>query len=51
MQGIVIKATQDNGSPRYQIRCIPDREEIWLRESQLCPNLAQDCPQQATKLF
>ena len=30
---------------------VQDREEIWLRESQLCPNLAQDCPQQATKLF
>ncbi len=50
-QGIVINTSQENGTVRYLIRCIPDREEIWLTESQLCPNLAQDSQQQATKLY
>jgi len=46
-QGIVIKTSQDNGTPCYQIRCIPHREEIWLTELQICPNLSQDCHYQA----
>ena len=50
-QGIVINTSQENGTVRYRVRCIPHREEIWLSESQICPDQAQDCPQQATKLF
>ena len=50
-EGLVIKASQENGSPRYLIRCIPNREEIWVTEPELCLNLVKDCPQQTTKLF
>ena len=50
-EAIVIRAETDKSTTRYKIRCFPNREELWLNESQICPLLNQGLSQNPTQLF
>ena len=50
-EAIVIRAESNQGNTRYLVRCFPNREELWLNKSQICPSLNQGLSQNPPQLF